>query len=466
MKRRGSIVRLGVMVVVVALGLILSFVPMNFGNTTFRGFAHSIMLGLDLQGGVYAVYQMDAALDGDTTDLSQRMDATRTRLETLLVSRGFTESNVVRQGADRIRVEVPGIGEPGALLDVMGEPAELSFRMDDPNGAPIAGLTGRNVTSVGSGFDPQQGGYVVHLTFDSIGTAAFSQATAPENHGRSISIVATVGGVDQEVSRPTIQAHIPNGRAVITGMPSAAAAQRLSDQILAGQFEVRLTLLESDTIPATLGEAALFYAVLAGIIGVLLLLIYMVLVYKMFGGLASLALLSKISLLLFFLAVVPWVQLTLPGLAGVILSIGMATDAEIIIFERIKDEYRGGKSLLASFNAGYKRAFWPVFDANVTSIIAAVILWIFGTGPVVGFAVTLLIGILLSFFTSMVVTRFLCKWMLKATLADKPKHAARNEKLYGLKRGKNYQAPTDESQDGQKVVEIEKKDMKLTPATE
>jgi len=458
-KRRGSIVRLGIMVVVVVLGLILSFVPMNFGNTTFRGFAHSIMLGLDLQGGVYAVYQMDAAVDGDTTDLSRRMEATRTRLETLLVSRGFTESNVVRQGADRLRVEVPGVGEPGALLDVIGEPAELTFRMDNPDGTPIPGLTGRNVTSVSSGWDSQGGGgYVVQLVFDSVGTAAFSQATSPENHGRQISIVATVGGVPQEVSRPTIQAHIPNGRAVITGMASASAAQRLADQILAGQFEVRLTLLESDTIPATLGEAALFYAVLAGIIGIFLLLLFMVFVYKMFGGLASLALLLKVSLLLFFLAVFPWVQLTLPGLAGVILSIGMATDAEIIIFERIKDEYRGGKSILASFYAGYKRAFWPIFDANITSVIAAVILWIFGTGPIVGFAVTLLIGIVLSFFTSMVVTRFLCKWMLKINSS--------NERLYGLKRGKNYVAPTDGNESGDKVVEIPRKELELTPATE
>lgn len=412
MKKKSSIIKLSIIGVVAIIGLVMSFCTFHFGLTTFKSFGSAIKLGLDLKGGIYAVYEMDST--EDTTNLSNRMAGTRTRLENLLTSKGYTEATVVKEGSTRLRVEVPDVDDPGNIFDIIGKPAELRFVLD--NTGEIV-LTGKNILSAEATYD--NGEPVVALSLDSAGTEAFSKATS-ENVGQTMSIISTVDGQEVTVSSPKINSAITNGRAIINGMGGDFdAAQNLADQITSGQFEVKLKLLESSTISPTLGEKALLGGIIAGVIGLALVMAFLIVRYRMLGAVASIALILYCDMMLLFLAILPWVQLTLPGIAGIILSIGMAVDANVIIYERIKDEYRNGKSLLASSHAGFKKATMAIVDSNVTTIIAAVVLLIFGTGSIKGFAVALLVGIILSLFTSMLITRKLVKYFV-AIFPDKP----------------------------------------------
>ena len=425
MKKKSSIIKLSIIGVITIIGLIMSFCTFHFELTTFKSFGSAIKLGLDLKGGVYAVYEMDSS--ENTSNLSSRMAGTRTRLENLLTSKGYTEATVVREGSTRLRVEVPDVDDPGNIFDIIGKPAQLKFVLDS-TGETI--LTGQNVRKAEAYYDSNEGGYVVALELDNAGAAAFGEATS-NNINQTMSIITTVDGEDTTISSPKIQAAITNGRAIINGMESQAAAQNLADQITSGQFEVKLSLLESSTVSPTLGEKALAYGIIAGVIGLLLVMAFLIWRYRLLGVVASMALLLYVPIMLWFLANLPWVQLTLPGIAGVILSIGMAVDANVIIYERIKDEFRAGKSMLASSHAGFKKATKAIIDSNVTTLIAAVVLLIFGTGSIQGFALTLLIGILLSLFTAMLVTRKLVKYFL-AIVPDKPG-------WFGLKRGREFE---------------------------
>jgi len=406
------------------IGVILSFVPMNFGNTTFNSFSGSISLGLDLSGGILAEYE--ATIPNETGAAavpdSNAMDGTRARLQAMLVSQGFTDARVIIEQGNRLRVEVPDVDEPGELLRILGQPAQLEF---EHNGNVI--LTGRNVVSASAGRDPQQG-YVVHLRLDRPGSAAFAEATA--NVGDVIRIYTVVGGERNLVSAPSVSNQILTGNAVITGMPDLQTAQNVANQITAGQFEVELRQLTSAVIPPTLGEGALMYGLLAGLIGIILIMAFMIFFYKILGVMSALTVLGYTVFMLFFLAALPWVQLTLPGIAGILLSIGMSVDGNIIMFERIKDEYRNGKSVKSACHSGLKKGFWPVFDAEITTVIAAVVLLIFGTGPVQSFAITLLVGIVLAMFFNLVVLRKFVRWVLPIN--------STSAKLFGLKRGKEY----------------------------
>ncbi|MCI8595766.1 MAG: protein translocase subunit SecD [Clostridia bacterium] len=423
MKKKSSIIKLSIIGVLTIIGLIMSFCTFNFGLTTFKSFGSAIKLGLDLKGGVYAVYEMDGS--EDTTNLSSRMAGTRTRLENMLTSKGYTEATVVREGSTRLRVEVPDVDDPGNIFDIIGKPAELRFVLD--NTGEIV-LTGKNVLSAEATYD--NGEPVVALSLDSAGTEAFAKATS-ENIGQTMSIISTVDGDETKISSPKINSAISNGKAIINGMGSIEAAQNLADQITSGQFEVKLSLLESSTISPTLGEKALLCGIIAGVLGLALVMAFLIVRYRMLGVVASIALLLYADLMLLFLAILPWVQLTLPGIAGIILSIGMAVDANVIIYERIKDEFRNGKSMLASSHAGFKKATKAIIDSNVTTIIAAVVLLIFGTGSIQGFAIALLVGIILSLFTSMLITRKLVKYFI-AVMPDKPSY-------FSLIRSKNYE---------------------------
>ncbi len=452
MKKKSSIIKLSIIGVITIIGLIMSFCTFHFGLTTFKSFGSAIKLGLDLKGGVYAVYGMDSSED-TSSDISTRLEATRTRLERLLSSRGYTEATVVREGSDRLRVEVPDVDDPGEIFTIIGKPAELKFVLDK-TGETV--LTGKNVVRAQAMYD-QSGNPVVSLSLDSDGTAAFADATS--NHiGETMSIISTVDGVDDTISSPTINVAITNGQAIIESPDMTYDdAQNLADQITSGQFEVKLSLLESNTVSPTLGEQALFYGIIAGIIGLVLVMAFLIWRYRMLGVVASMSLLLYTALMLFFLSVLPWVQLTLPGIAGIILSIGMAVDANVIIYERIRDEYKNGKSMLASSNFGFKRATMAIVDSNVTTIIAAVVLLIFGTGSIRGFAITLLVGIILSLFSAMLVTRKLVKYFI-AIMPDKPS-------WFSLKRAKGVEetdSSEEETVEVQESVEIAEEGKKST----
>ena len=365
-------------------------------------------LGLDLSGGVYVV--MEAKTDKTGKELSDLMAQTQAIIEERVNKMGLSEPVVTIEGENRIRVELPGADDSNEAIDTIGKTAQLQFMMAD--GSVV--LDGSNVEKSSVQSDSENGGYAVTLKFDSQGAAAFEEATSkaasggvtPREegvNGRSILIVLD----DEVISDPVASEPIAGGEAIVTGGPggfSEEEAMDLSLLISAGSLPVDLVEQESSQVGATLGLNSLKMSVIAGAIGVLLIFILMISMYRIMGVVANIALLLYIPAMLWIMVLFKAV-LTLPGIAGIILSIGMAVDANVIIFARIKEEIANGKSVRVAVSAGFKRAMTTVIDSQITTIIAGLVLYQFGSGPVKGFAFTLMIGIVLSIVTAVLITQ-------------------------------------------------------------
>jgi len=306
-----------------------------------------------------------------------------------------SEPAIYRQGAKRIVVELAGVKDPQRAREVIGRTAQLEFR--DEQGNVI--MTGSDLKNATAGSD-EYGRPAVHFELTSEGAKKFEKATR-ENIGRPISIY-----LDQELlSSPVVQSVIRD-KGQITGIGSMDKAKDLSMMLRAGALPVPLDLLHSEVLEPTLGQESIDQSKVAAVIGAGLVVLFMLAVYRLPGIMADIALGVYGLIVLAALAVIHAV-LTLPGIAGLILSVGMAVDANVIIFERIKEEMRGGKRLRAAIDAGFTRAFGCILDSNVTTLITAAVLYVYGTGAVRGFAVTLGLGIVASMFTAIVVTRVL-----------------------------------------------------------
>jgi SecD/SecF fusion protein len=320
---------------------------------------------------------------------------------------------------------VPDVDNPEEVFDLIGTPAILEFKTEKSDDAE-AQLTGQNIVKVyANQQSSSSSGYLewgVSIEFDAEGAQKFYEMTS-EQVGNKIYIYSN----GECISEPTVNSAIAGGKTFISGSMDEQGAQDFALQILSGTFSVKLSLLENTVVSATLGDKALLYGLIAGGIALLLIFAFMIWRYKMLGVIASVALCFYVILILFFLMAIPAVQLTLAGIAGIILSIGMAIDGNIVIFERIKEEYAQGKRIEPAISSGFKKAFSAIFDSNITTIAVSIVLAILGTGSIQGFAITLLIGVALSMFTSLVVTRGLIKlyYPLNPNKASK----------YGLKRG-------------------------------
>lgn len=408
MSRKKSIVLLSVICVIIVLGTVFAFIDLDdgqFGVYDYISYPQGIKLGLDLKGGVYAVFEADE--EEATDDLEDRMKGTVTSLQDLLFDSGYTEAIVTLQSGNRIRVEVPDVQDPEHIFMLIGRPATLEFRADEDSEPYV---TGANLEKAYVSQD-ENANYVVAIEFDDEGTKKFAEATT-ERQGQTLGIYIN-GTLKIE---PTVNQVISTGKAVIssssTGGYSYDEAYELAVSIQSGAFSVNLKLIESKTVSPTLGEDALRTGIIAGAIGIALVFIFMFVMYRMLGLAANLALILYIIILILFLSIFPWVQLTLPGIAGIILSVGMAVDANIIIFSRIRDEYRKGKTIRTSVNEGFKKATSAIVDSNITTLIGTIVLWAFGAVAIKGFAIVLFVGILLSLFTSMVVTRYILQALL------------------------------------------------------
>jgi len=389
MKKRSAI-NLAVVIILTAAFGALAIFGLNIGALEIKPLVSGISQGLDLRGGVSAVY---LAVDEGQEDYASLLSGTMAVLRSRLTGQGFTEATVTQQGTDRIRVEIPDVDDPNEILNIIGQPAKLEFKT--PDGEVI--MDGSAVKKAEMGY--LEGQPVVQFELNDEGTDAFAKATAA-NIGKVISIELD-GNV---ISEPTVNTAITGGSGYIEGNFTAESAQNLAMLIQSGALPLNIEQLEVRTISATLGEDALSTSMTAAIIGVLLVILFMIIMYRLPGAVASLALLIYILIDLFLLAVIPGVQLTLPGIAGIVLSIGMAVDANVIIFERVKEELKAGKTVRASVESGFKRAFTAILDSNITTIIAGVVLMIFGAGSIKGFAITLTIGVVASMFTAVVVT--------------------------------------------------------------
>lgn len=408
--RARALVSLVAIIVVVAVCAYLGLC--GFGKGTMinylKPWGDAISLGLDLRGGVYTVYQ--AENNGDP-DFDTKMESTVSILTSRLTRQGFTEATVTRQGSDRIRVEIPNVSDPNQILTIIGTPAQLYFVDEDGNNL----MEGSMVKNAQAAQD-QDGKPCIAFELTDEGAKIFAEATAA-NLGKTISI--TLDG--ETISRATVNTVIAGGKGEITGNFTADEAKNLATLILSGALPLNLTQLEVSAISATLGVEALDRAIQAGVIGVILVMLFMLFRYRLCGLVADIALTIYIMIVVLLLALTG-AQLTLPGVAGIILGIGMAVDANVVIFERIREEVKVGRPIGSAVRKGFSNALSAIIDSNVTTIIAAVVLYAFGTGSVRGFALTLGIGVATSLFTAVFVTH-----KLLDIFADM---GIKNQKLY------------------------------------
>ena len=359
----------------------------------------AISLGLDLKGGVYVEYEatMSDEMEAEGFRFDELLDSTMGVIAQRLTEKGFPEATVSQLGSSGIRVEIPAVTDPAAVLDLIGSPAKLEFV--DPEGNVF--MEGRHLRAATPTVD-QQYQPAISFKLTSEGGQLFGDKTA-ECIGRTITI--TLDG--ETLMSPTVEEPIYGGEVLITGSFTEEETQNIALMLQSGALPLDLRQDKLDTISATLGVDALSTSVTAAVIGILLVMVIMIIRYRLCGVVASWALCIYIIVIFFLLAVVPGVQLTLPGIAGIILGIGMAVDANVVIFERVKEETVAGRPMIHAVRIGFKNALSAVIDANVTTIIAAAVLLLFGTGSVQGFATTLLLGVLTSMLSAITVTRFL-----------------------------------------------------------
>ena len=437
--KKKSIIVLSLVAIVIILMAVFAVVDFPIGNTVYdyHGYAKTIKLGLDMSGGVSAVFNV---IDDGTENLDERIDGTVASLQELLVSKGYTEAIVTKgtnsNGLKTIRVEVPDVDDPETVLSLIGRPATLEFKLEESDSAEAIIIGSKHLETAFVTTD-NNGAYAVGLKFNAEGTKAFSDMTS-NNVGKSSYIY--ING--EHYTTVTINSAITDGNAIITsqGGYSYDEAKDFATRLQSGTFGVKLQQSEVRSISPTMGENALKNALIAGAIGIACIFVFMIVVYRFQGLAASIALCVYIVLLLWFSSVLPWVQLTLPGIAGLLLSIGMAVDGNVIIFERIREEYKNTtKPIKSAVESGFKRSIAAIIDGNVTTLIGAIVLWIVGSATIQGFAVTLFIGIILSIFTSLVITRLILSAFLPLTAKLDRKRPGINAKLYALKRGESVE---------------------------
>ncbi len=419
----------------------VSFSGLKIGGFEIQNVKDQLKLGLDIKGGVVVVYE--AAAEGD---LDAAVEQTIKILDRRINQLGLTEPIITRQGENRIRIELPGVGNATEAIKVVGKTAQLEFLLVKDGSNALPGMnkssfehelvvTGKNVADAYVAQN-QYGNPAVGLKFDSEGSELFRTATERalkrEDANGQIAIV-----LDGEViSAPGVSSVIPNGEGIIDGNFTIESANNLALLIRGGALPAVLTEAYISEVGPTLGLGAFNSAISAALVGIIAVALYMMLAYRYPGVVASIAL-AIYALIIMYGMLFFDATLTLPGIAGIVISFGMAVDANVIIFERIKEELANQKSIRASVSAGFKRAMSTVVDSNTTTFIAALILFYFGSGPIKGFAVTLMLGIVASMITAVIITRYLL--MLSVSVINKPAFYGvkeRSEKTFDLL--KNY----------------------------
>ena len=446
MKKSKGIISLILTVVLIALLGFTTVVGFGKGQT---GAAKNIKLGLDLEGGVSITYQVK----GDTPskeDMSDTIYKLQKRVEQY-----STEATVYQEGDDRISIEIPGVTDANEILSELGQPGSLYFiKEKDSDGNPNYGLdtsghyvlaksmdelkeegsvvlTGTDIKSAKSGSyqDSTTGANenVVQLSMTKEGAEKFAEATKAAKEAKETIAIYYDGEL---ISVPSVNAEITDGQAIIEGNMSYEEAEQLASTIRIGGLSVELEEIRSNVVGAQLGEEAISTSLMAGAVGLAIVFVFMCVVYLLPGLASSLALVIYTGLILVLLNAFD-ITLTLPGIAGIILGIGMAVDANVIIFARVKEELTAGKSVKSALNAGFHKAMSAILDGNITTLIAAAVLWLKGSGTVKGFAQTLALGIVVSMFTALVITRMIVYAFYAVGI--------RNPKLYG--RIKEERAP-------------------------
>ena len=386
---------------------------------------NGIRLGLDLVGGSRIVYEAEIPDGYNQANLSDDMNSVQKVIRQRLTDKGFTEATVTLTGDNRVTVEIPQITNPEEAVQTLGTTAQLTFI--DADGKEW--LTGSDIKKATYGYGRPTGNEVtdvhyVQVQFTSEGQKKFAEATgniAARTDGTNIMAIVMD---NQVISSPSVSSQIDSDSCVISGSFTRDSASELADLINAGQIPFSLKQVELRSVGPQLGADAMRTSLIAGAIGIVLVMLFMLIVYRIPGLVASIALCFYMVLEALIFSLVR-VNLSLPGIAGIILSIGMAVDANVIIFERVKEELKNGKTVKSAIDSGFKRAFTAILDSNITTLIACAVLFFLGTGTIVGFATTLGIGVIVSMFTALTVTHFLLNRMVDFRI--------RNPKAYGLR---------------------------------
>ncbi len=401
-------------IVFVGFTALYGFKPMNITGIKDGG----IKRGLDLVGGISIVYGIKGADSGELNVSSEDMEEVISMLRDRVDRRGYTEAVVASYGDNMILVEIPDIDDPEAAIQAIGSTAKLSFV--DSNGTEV--LTGDDVVSAEAVYGDSDGNgiseWFISLQFNSDAREAFATATeemsALSSEGKNYIQIK----LDQDIiSSPMVNEKIDSTDCVINGNFTKEDAEETAALISAGRLPFELSEEEVRHVGPTLGDNALSTSLFAGIIGIVLVMLFMIIIYKIPGLVSSISLAAYVALILFVL-VISGVNLTLPGIAGIILTIGMAVDANVIIYERVKEELALGKSIKSACRSGFSRAIWAVLDSNITTLIAAVVLYILGTGTVKGFGITLGIGVVVSMITAVLLSRFLLNAFVNAGISN------------------------------------------------
>lgn len=413
MKKSRAVVYL---LLILALAAGLCYTAVYGLGSDKSGSAASIKQGLDLAGGVSITYQVVGDEDPSAEDMSDTIYKLQKRVENY-----SSEAQVYQEGSDRINIEIPGVDDANAILEELGKPGSLLFMASD--GTEV--LTGSDIVSARAGSQKDDMGnsqYVVQLTLNEEGTKKFADATTKAAPTHDQIYIIYDGSI---ISAPSVQNAITDGSAVITGQRSYEEAEELASTIRIGGLKLELEEMRSNVVGAQLGQSAIQSSLKAGAVGFALIVVFMIAVYYFMGLTASVALVIYTTLDIMLLSAFD-VTLTLPGIAGFILSIGMAVDANVIIFARIREELAKGKVVKTAVQDGFGKAFSAILDGNVTTLIAAAVLGIMGSGSIRGFALTLAIGILVSMFTALIIT----KWILNFCVVL----GVENPKVYGIGR--------------------------------
>lgn len=420
---------------VIALLVIVTAVTVIIGGMDVNLFGYDIKYpnaldedwgirqGLDLVGGSVITYEAQTE-----TATDEQMQSVENVLRNRLDSLGYSEATTSRQGEKKIRIEIPAIQDPQQAVNTLGQTAVLTFKDSDGNTV----LAAEDVDSATAAYGPvdetEVSVHYVKLKLKSSGVDKFYQATQAASTKAEGSNYIAIMLDENVISQPTVKQAINSQDCIISGgFADASETGELAALINSGNLPFSIKDVELSSIGPTLGEEALNTSLIAAGIGIALILLFMLIAYRLPGLVADIALLAYIAIVVYIMTLFR-INLSLAGIAGIILSIGMAVDANVIIFERIKEELKLGKTVKTSVTSGFNRAFLAIIDANITTIIAAVVLYIFGTGTIQGFAVTLAIGTVVSMFTAIFVTKYLLNLVVNLKI--------KNIKWYGVNKKK------------------------------
>lgn len=367
----------------------------------------TISKGLDLVGGSSITFKAIPE-EGTDVNMDEAVEKAINIMRKRLDGMNQNEATVSKVGTDSIRIEIPGVTNPEDAVKTLGSTAKLVFQDSDGN-VVVEGKDVKSAQAIYGQLNQNSVGseWYVSLEFNEAARASFADATERMAAKKADGTNYIAIKLDEEtISRPSVEQRIDDTNCVISGSFDEAGAKELATLISSGQLPVAFEEKELRSVGASLGSDALRSSLVAGLIGVILVMVYMILLYRLPGFVSCLALVAYTAIFGVVLAATK-ITLSLPGIAGIILTVGMAVDSNVVIYERIKEELRTGKTLRASVQSGFNRAFTAILDANVTTLIASVVLWNFGTGSVQGFAKTLFIGVVISLFTALVVTRVL-----------------------------------------------------------